>query len=169
MSYTVAIMKKYFILYTAILFAFPLLVSAQTMQKLLTNIPVFLYNIALPFLFGIAFLVLVVNVIRYFVFAGNNEDGQKKAKALIMYSLAAFAFIIVFAGIVNMLSASLGLDKKSAPCPDYVKEFGDCATYNQNKSNPSTVPSSQYGNQDGSAPSIRPGGAIPGSDPMNDD
>ncbi len=102
----------------------PGIATAQgTLQTLLTNIPTFLSDIVIPFLFGIAFLLFIINVIRYFVIEGSNEDGRKKAKDLALYSIAAFVFLIIFWGIVNMFVKSTGLQGEAQPCPDYIKQF----------------------------------------------
>ncbi len=111
-------MKKSALLTLSFL-AVPLVASAQTFQNFLVNVVVFLNNIVIPFLMGIAFLIFVINAIRYFVIGGNNEEGREKAKALALYSVAAFVFIIIFWGITNMLTTSLGLGGCTQPYSDY--------------------------------------------------
>lgn len=83
----------------------------------------FANNILIPFLLGLAFLFVVINAIRFFVFEGATDDGQKKAKALAVYGVAAFVVIIIFWGVVNLLSSSLGLVVKNAPTTDYVEQM----------------------------------------------
>ena len=115
--------QKYLWLSLTPLFCLPSLVFAQApsggLQLFLYNIPLFLDNVIIPFLFGIAFLVFVWNVIRFFVIEGSNEEGRKKAKDLAIYSVAAFVFLMIFWGIVNMLISSLGFYNLQ-PCPDYI-------------------------------------------------
>ena len=111
---------------TAALLITPAVTHAQSLQILFTNIPKFIDSVLIPFLFGIAFLVFVYNTVRYFVFEGHSEDGRAKAKAHIIYSVAAFVFLIIFYGIVQMLADSTGLEDKQAPCSDYVKMKGGC-------------------------------------------
>ena len=96
------------------------------MQKLFENIPKFISTALIPFLFGMAFLFFVYNVIRYFVIGATNEKDRENAKNLALYSVAAFVFLIIFWGIVNMLNSSLGLQGKIQPCSDYQKTFGTC-------------------------------------------
>jgi len=106
----------------------PNLVFAQgTLQSLLANIPIFLSDIVIPFLFGIAFLFFVINVIRYFVIGGSSEEGREKAKDLLIYSIAAFVLLIIFWGLVNMLVETLGLGGETQPCPDYILQFDPSA------------------------------------------
>lgn len=95
--------------------------GATGLQGYLTNVPLFIGKVLIPFLFGIAFLLFVINVIRYFVIEGSNEQGREKAKALATYSVAAFVFLIIFWGIVNMLTTSTGLSGAQLPVPDYIE------------------------------------------------
>lgn len=94
--------------------------AASSLQNLLKNILLFINSTLIPFLFGIAFLIFTINVIRYFVIGGSNDKGRENAKNLAIYSVAAFIFLIVFSGIVYILSTSTGLDKGVQPCPDYI-------------------------------------------------
>jgi len=99
----------------------------EGLQGLITNIIQFLSGVVVPFLFGIAFLFFVINAIRYFVIGGSNEEGQKKARQLAIYGIAAFVFLIVFYGIVNLLVNSIDLEgTANMPCPDYIKVSGGC-------------------------------------------
>ena len=91
-------------------------------QNYLVDIVDFVNNIVIPFILGIAFLFFVINVIRYFVIGGSNQDSQEKARATATYSVAAFAFIIIFWGIINLLSSSLGfvaIGETTPRCFDY--------------------------------------------------
>ena len=94
----------------------------QTAQGFIRNFVLFLNGTIVPFLLGIAFLIFVINVVRFFVFQSNNEDGQKAAKALATYSVLAFVIILIFWGLVNMLSSSLNLTTGGAPVSDYVNQ-----------------------------------------------
>lgn len=129
MRYTNLNMKKS-ILTSLAFFALPLYVFAAatstSLQGFLSTIPAFLNRVVIPFLFGIAFLIFVINIIRFFVIEGNNEEGRKKAKALAIYSVSAFVFLIIFWGIINLLAGSSGLRGQNAPCMDYMKAFGGC-------------------------------------------
>lgn len=117
----------YFILATLLAVAPELVFAQGTVQKLLVNIPAFFNTVLIPFLFGLAFLFFVINVIRYFVAGGSSEDGRENAKNLIIYSVAAIVFLIIFWGIVNLLSTSIGLQNKTQPCPDFLQKFNPSA------------------------------------------
>ncbi len=123
-------MQKILSALLTLLLTTPLISSAQSpsLQSLFTNIPIFIDKVLIPFLYGMAFLVFTYNAIRYFVIEGSNEKGREKAKDLAIYSIAAFVFITIFLGIVNMFTQSTGLDKQTQPCTDFEKEFGGCPT-----------------------------------------
>jgi hypothetical protein len=81
----------------------------------------FVNTIVIPFLLGIAFLVFVINIFRFFIVGGANTDSQEKARSLATYGILAFVLIMVFWGVVNILSSSLGLASQTASKSDYVE------------------------------------------------
>lgn len=113
-------MYKYRYILMTFLVSSPFLAYAQgtSAQSLMKNLMAF-FNLLIPFMFGMAFLFFVINVFRYFILGGHNEDSQKKAKSLAIYSIAAFVFLVIFYGIVNILTTSLGLERQDMPVPDY--------------------------------------------------
>ncbi len=102
----------------------------MTLFQYLTAFIEFFSQVIIPFIVGVAFLVFVWNVIRYFVIEGHSEDGQKAAKAQIAYSLAAFVVIFIFWGMVTLLAESLNLQNENPVCPDYLMQLGQCSRYN---------------------------------------
>lgn len=120
-------MKKYHLI-IAILILLPLPIFAQeaSLQTFFPALIGFISYILIPFLFGIAFLIFIINAIRYFVIESTNEDGREKAKNLALYSIAAFVFLVIFWGIVNLLTYSTGLEEGTQTCPDYLKEHNAC-------------------------------------------
>ncbi len=116
-------MKRFNFAWLAILLL-PRLSHAQDAQTFIANSIIFIETTLIPFLIAIAFLFFVYNVVRYFVFEGNNEDGREKAKSLAIYGVAAFVIIIIFWGVVNLLTSSIGLDTVGNPndlISDYVQ------------------------------------------------
>jgi len=109
-----------------IIIFFPVFAIAQTgstgsLQLLLIGIGGFLNNIVIPFILAIAFIVFVVNVVRFFIIGGASEEGQKNAKNLAIYGIGAFVFILSFWGLVNMVVSGVGLAKDPCyPVSDYV-------------------------------------------------
>jgi len=123
MRYTRAIMYK--LLFLLVLIT-PSITRADegSLQGLIAGLSGFFNQVVIPFILGIAFLVFVFNVIRYFVYESDSEEGQENAKNVALYSIGAFIFILSFWGIVNLLSDGVGLNKK--PCyedvtSDYVQ------------------------------------------------
>ena len=94
--------------------------AAQTVHEFLKNVTLFFSGVLIPFLLGIAFLFFVINVFRYFIVGGANQESKEKAKSLATYGVLAFVIIIVFWGIINLLSSSLGFDKCKSVESDYV-------------------------------------------------
>jgi succinate dehydrogenase/fumarate reductase cytochrome b subunit len=99
----------------------PMVSEAQTLQQFIPSFTTFLGNVIVPFLLGIAFLIFVINAIRFFVIESNNEDGQKKAKSLMTWSILAFTLIIVFWGVINIIGGSLGFGDDTQPISDYIQ------------------------------------------------
>ena len=92
-----------------------------TLQSYLYQLPIFFSNVIIPFLLGVAFLIFVINVVRYFVFQGSEEDGREAARAQALYSIAAFVVLAIFWGIVILLTNSFGFGRQTVPCPDYLQ------------------------------------------------
>ncbi len=113
-------MKRIFS-YTSAFLLLPFLVHAQSLQTFFTNIPTFINRAVIPFILGIGFLVLAINMVRYFIIGAGNDESREKAKNLALYSVFAFVFILVFWGIVNLLAQSIGLEGQTAPPVDYVR------------------------------------------------
>lgn len=139
----------------------PVATHAMSLQETVGNFTVFLINVIVPFLLGLGFLFFAINVIRYFVAGSANDDGREKAKNLAVYSVLGFVVILVFWGVVNMLSQSIGLTGNT-PTSDYVGSEGTTGTTpgaNQNPigniaqpapaptSNPPVAPGQNTGNQ----------------------
>jgi len=101
---------------------FPSVTFAQvgSLQNVFANIVIFTDSTLIPFLFGIAFLFFAVNVVRYFVIGAGNSDAQDSAKSLAIYGVAAFVFIIIFWGVVNLLVSTTGLENQPPVQSDYL-------------------------------------------------
>lgn len=100
----------------------PLFVSAQLaggsgnagqFQTLLEGVLKFIDTFLIPFIIGIGFLVFVWGMFQYFIAGGANDDAKEKGKSLMIYATLGFVLIIVFWGIVNLLTQSTGLDNKT--------------------------------------------------------
>lgn len=117
-------MKKH-LLTTASIFALtPAIAYAQftpSLQNLFTGLRAFFDSTLIPFMFGIAFLIFAINVIRYFVAGAGNKEVQENAKSVALYGVLAFVFLTIFWGIINMLADSTGLEDCNPVGSDYVQ------------------------------------------------
>jgi uncharacterized membrane protein YidH (DUF202 family) len=97
--------------------AAPLVINAQIattggggkFEELLKNILGFTNKVLIPFIIGIGFLVFVWGMFKYFIAGGADEDKRESGKQLMIYATLGFVLIIVFWGIVNLLTQSTGL------------------------------------------------------------
>lgn len=112
-------MNKKILTLSTLLFL-PFVASAQTLQVFIPNLIGFLGAVVVPFLIGMAFLFFVFNGVRYFVIGGSNEQDREKAKSLAIYGIAAFVFLVIFWGIINMLTSSIGLGGGPPVQSDYI-------------------------------------------------
>jgi heme/copper-type cytochrome/quinol oxidase subunit 4 len=120
-------MKNIFFL-GASLFTLPITMHAQGLNDLLGNTTSFISGTLIPFLFGMAFLVFVVNVIRFLVLQSSNKEGQENARNLLTYSVLAFVFLAIFWGVINIISGSIGLEGDTQPKSDY-EDLNDGGSY----------------------------------------
>lgn len=97
-----------------------LLYTHMNIQIYLIGIVSFINNVIIPFLFGIAILIFVYYTFLYFIYGGDKPTEQEKAKSLALYGLAAFVFLIIFWGVVNLLVRSFGFGFDAPLTPDYL-------------------------------------------------
>jgi len=83
--------------------------DAGPFQDLLINILVFSNDVLIPFIIGIGFLVFVWGIFKYFIFGGANDEAKASGKSLIIWATVGFVVIIIFWGIINLLTESTGL------------------------------------------------------------
>ena len=123
----------------SLLVSLPFVTSAQGLQQYIPGLLGFFNTVLIPFLLGVAFLIVVYNVVKYFIVESTNEDGRAKAKAYILYSVLAFVLILIFLGIVNVLVNSSGLDGCNAATPDYFQQIDGFAVPDCTNFNPDTI------------------------------
>lgn len=70
----------------------------------------FINGVLIPFILGVAFLLFVYGMFQYFIAGGANEEAKEKGKSLLIYAILGFVVIIVFWGVVNLLTSATGLD-----------------------------------------------------------
>lgn len=91
-----------------------------SLQEFIISITLFINNIIIPFLFGLALLFFIWNAFRFFILGKNNEPDQENAKKLAIYGVAAFVLLVSIWGIVNVLVGSLNLGSNNYITPDYI-------------------------------------------------
>jgi uncharacterized membrane protein YidH (DUF202 family) len=106
-------MKKKLI---GLLFLMPSLVTAQGFDPsggafgaLLANILIFVNEVLIPFIIGIGFLAFVWGMFKFFILGGADEEKKEQGKSLMIWATIGFVLIIIFFGVVNLLTSSTGL------------------------------------------------------------
>ena len=146
-----------FTLLSIALFTLPIFVyaSSGTIQEFIVTISLFIKFILLPFLFGVAFLFFLINIVRYFILGSASEDGRAKAKKSALYGIAAFVFLFTLWGLVTVLVEGIGIEGRNnneSLCPDYLKNSfggGVCGNIDSKTGNGSSFPKGTYTNSGG--------------------
>jgi Type IV secretion system pilin len=79
-------------------------------EVLLKNILNFANSVLIPFIIGIGFLVFVWGMFQYFIAGGASEESREKGKSLMINATFGFVIIIIFFGMINLLTSSTGLE-----------------------------------------------------------
>jgi hypothetical protein len=74
----------------------------------LKNVLGFINVILIPLILGIAFLMFVWGVFKFFILGGSDEEKQSEGKSLMIYAVAGFVLILSFYGIINVVVNGLG-------------------------------------------------------------
>lgn len=96
------------------------MISDMKIQTLIVDTLLFLNKTVVPLLFALAFLFFVVNVVRYFIIGGDQEDARGKAKMLALWGIVAFVVMVSIWGIVNLLTSGFGIGRSEPVCPDFL-------------------------------------------------
>lgn len=113
----------------------------SSLQDILFALGGFISTILIPFLFGIAFLYFLINIFRYFILEGANEQSREKAKRSALYGIAAFVFLLILWGLIGILVRGIGIDQDQSLCSDYISFFrGDCGQPGQDFASNSFFP-----------------------------
>lgn len=113
-------MKKFGFLSLALMFPFMAAaqIPANSLQSLLTGIIGFINNVAVPFVFAIAFIVFIWGIFTYFISGGADDDKRKKGKDLMLWGIVAFFVMASVWGLVNILRGSFALQNTIPPVVD---------------------------------------------------
>ncbi|MCA9362753.1 hypothetical protein KC851_00310 [Candidatus Kaiserbacteria bacterium] len=83
--------------------------NAGPFEDLLINIVTFINDILIPFIIAIGFLVFVWGIFLYFIMGGADEEKRQKGRSLMIWATIGFVAIIIFFGVINLLTQSIGL------------------------------------------------------------
>jgi hypothetical protein len=98
-------MKKK-IAFTGIALTLPFLAFAQQITSVQTAgdfVLKLINTVAVPVLFGIAFIVFLYGIFSYFILSRGSEEKQGEARALVIYGFIGFFLMVVVWGVVNVL------------------------------------------------------------------
>lgn len=118
---------------TGWLLLMPHLAAAQSIQTLGSDIIGFIDAVLLPFLFTIAFVVFIWQMVRYFIIDVENIDHKRRARDYALYAIIAFVLMVSIWAIVNLLVAGTGLGRSEVVCPDTLPD-GYCEGGTQSSS-----------------------------------
>lgn len=155
---------KYFFLSAILLIAAPVsAVENDSVQNISTNLVTFLSEIVVPFLFALALLFFIFNVVRYFIIQrglqGRYSYGiEENAKTYALYGLGGMILMTLIWGIVNLVVGGTGLGREEVVCPDYLPE-GYC----EGAATPDPAPGFGGADFGGDDPTIRREGEFGGS------
>ena len=82
--------------------------SGGQVASFLDNVLGFIDKVLLPVILGLAFLMFVWGVFKFFILGGSDEEAQQKGKSLMLYAVAGFVLILSFYGIVSVITNGLG-------------------------------------------------------------
>lgn len=108
-------MNTIFKIFVTAALALPFAASAQfdpsggELGQLLANIIIFTNTVLIPFIIGIGFLSFVWGMFKFFILGGADDEKKEQGKSLMVWATVGFVVIIIFFGIVNLLTQSSGL------------------------------------------------------------
>jgi hypothetical protein len=69
-------------------------------------------NVAIPFVFALAFLVFIWGMFKAFILGGSNPEKQEEGKQLMLYAIVGFVIMVSVWGIVNLFTEIFGFDEQ---------------------------------------------------------
>ena len=93
----------------------------ESLQDFIIGITLFINNIIIPFLFGLALLFFIFNAFRYLILGAGETNAKDNARNLALYGIGAFVLLVSIWGIVNLLVSGLGFDRGNYVQPDFIE------------------------------------------------
>jgi hypothetical protein len=86
----------------------PMVALAQfgEINTFIGRITTFINNTLIPLVFGVALLMFVWGMFKFFIY--NTEEEKEKGKDLALYAIVAFVLMVSVWGIVNLIAGGLG-------------------------------------------------------------
>jgi len=72
----------------------------------------FINSTLIPLLFGIALLVFLWGIFKYFILGGGDEGKREEGKQLMLWAIIGFVVMVSVFGIVNLIASGLGFSGK---------------------------------------------------------
>ncbi len=96
----------------------PVLTFAATNNlKDLIGLIIEYFNYGVYLIMGLATVMFVFNVFKYFIASGDDAGAKKEAGLYVMYSIIGFFVILSFWGLVNILTNTLNLNSTQPAQP----------------------------------------------------
>lgn len=108
-----------------------------TFLLLLVNI---INNVLVPLLFGVAFIVFLWGMFRYFILGAANEEKRAEGQKLLIYGLIGFFVMLSLWGIVNVVKGTFIFGSDTQPAYPTFTVQGQSAGGTQGS--PSVLPAS---------------------------
>lgn len=84
--------------------------DAGQLQTAIINIVALINDILIPFIIAIGFLAFVWGIFLYFIVGGADEEKKVKGRSLMINATFGFVMIIIFFGVINLITSSTGLE-----------------------------------------------------------
>ena len=65
--------------------------------------------VVIPFIFGLAFLVFIWGVVKYFFLSMDNDTERTKGKKFMLWGIIGFVVLFSVWGLVGLLLSTLGI------------------------------------------------------------
>jgi hypothetical protein len=72
------------------------------------KISTFINGTLIPLVFGVALLVFIWGIFKYFILGGGDEGKREEGKQLMLYAIVGFVVMVSVFGIVNLIAGGLG-------------------------------------------------------------
>ncbi len=112
-------MKKFGV--SMLMFLTPILAFAQDaddatgdfgeISSFIEKISGFINGTLIPLLFGVALLVFLYGIFKYFILGGGDDGKREEGKQLMLWAIIGFVVMVSVFGIVNLIANGLGFSK----------------------------------------------------------